>query len=442
MPSSETRDKIALGTVLLLALVFGGGAGPGLFTDSLLQAAIVIAVAFVLTGHNHLPASPVAVAFVVLTALACLIQLVPLPAWMVDGARPDVFPPQSDGSAFRVVSLGVGRTLEASAFALSALLFSLAVTKLRGEHVRGLLPFFFVGVACNMLAGAMQFSMAQNASLESWLPYTIMAGLFANVNHFSTLLFASIPLLVYYGLFVGRGVLVSLAIPAILLVLLAAGSRAGVLIGLAITILSFFFLAWRSRTGTVTTGALFVGLGIYSFGATTKFVGELDPAFGRIEFMRTTLEGLKENWIWGIGYGNFLRGYGPYEREEMIFRPYVNHVHNDFLEVAFEGGIFAMALMALYVVFFVVRLRHRLDPLQRAAFLSIIFILLHSTIDYPLRTMAIATTFALLNGIYFHRIPMFKPLARDEAIEVQHNGEAILVPIARPEGEILRRSSI
>lgn len=434
MPSSETRDKIALGVVLFLALVFGGGAGPGLFTDSLLQATIVIAVAFVLTGQNHLPASPLIVLFVALMALAGLIQMVPMPAWMIDGTRPDFFTHADNGRPFRVVSLGVGRTLEATAFAVSGLLFALAVTKLRGEHVRGLLPFFFIGVACNMLAGAMQFSMAQNASLESWLPYTIMAGLFANVNHFSTLLFASIPLVVYYGLFVGRGVLASLAIPAVLLILLAAGSRAGVLIGLAITLLSFFFLAWRSRTGTVTTGALFVGLGIYSFGATTKFVGDIDPAFGRIEFMRTTLEGLKENWIWGIGYGNFLRGYGAYEREEMIFRPYVNHVHNDFLEVAFEGGILVIALMALYVLLFLLRLRHRLDPLQRAAFLSIIFILLHSTIDYPLRTMAIAVTFALLNGIYFHRIPLFKPLSRDEAIEVQHNGETILVPIARPEG--------
>lgn len=433
MPASETRQKIGLGAVLFLALVFGGGAGPGLFTDSLLQAAIVLAVAFVLTGPSSLPASPVIVVFLVLTALAGLMQVVPLPAWLFTGTRPDIFMQIDGDSPFRVVSLGVGRTLEASAFALSALLFAIAVTKLRGEHVRGLLPFFFIGVACNMLAGAMQFSMAQDASLQSWLPYSIKAGLFANVNHFSTLLFASIPLIVYYGLFVGRGVLMSLAIPAILLILLAAGSRAGVAIGLAITVLSFLFLAWRSRAGTLTSGALFVGLGIYSFGATTKFVGDLDPGFGRMEFMRTTLEGLKDNWVWGIGYGNFLSGYGPYERAEMIFRPYVNHVHNDFLEVAFEGGILAMALMALYVLLFLLRMRHRLDPLQRAAFLSIVFILLHSTIDYPLRTMAIAVTFALLNGIYFHRIPLFKPLSRSEAIEVRHNGETILAPIARPE---------
>lgn len=431
MPTSEARQKIGLGVVLFLALVFGGGAGPGLFTDSFLQAAIVIAVAFVLAAQTSLPASRAVATFLVLTALAGLLQVVPLPAGLFAGTRPDVFLP-GDGS-FRFVSLGVGRTLEATAFALSGLLFALAVTKLRGEHVRGLLPFFFIGVACNLLAGAMQFSMTQDTSLQSWLPYTIAAGLFANVNHFSTLLFASIPLIVYYGLFVGRGVLMSLAIPAVLLILLAAGSRAGVLIGLAITVLSFLFLAWRSRAGTFTSGALFVGLGIYSFGATTKFVGELDPGFGRVEFMRTALEGLKENWVWGIGYGNFLSGYGPYERAEMIFRPYVNHVHNDFLEVAFEGGILAMALVALYVVLFLLRMRHRLDPLQRAAFLSIVFILLHSTIDYPLRTMAITVTFALLNGIYFHRIPLIRPPSRSETLEVRHNGETLYAPIARPQ---------
>ena len=439
MTSAETREKIGLGVVLFLALVFGGGAGPGLFTDSLIQAGIVVAVALVLAGTSNLPGSRLVLSFLILTMMAFLLQVVPLPAWMIAGAIPDVFTPPDDGGSFRVISIGVGRTLEAMAFAVSGLLFALAVTKLRGVHVRGLLPFFFVGVACNMLAGAMQFSMVQDTRLESWLPFTIMAGLFANVNHFSTLLFASIPLLVYYGLFVGRGLLVSLAIPAILLVLLAAGSRAGVAIGLAITVLSLLFLAWRTRIGTVTTGALFTGLGIYSFGATTKFGQDLDPAFGRLEFMRSTIEGIKESWLWGIGYGNFTKGYGHYEREEMIFRPYINHVHNDFLEVAFEGGVLAMALIALYVVCLFVRMRHRIDPLQRAAFLSIVFILLHSTIDYPLRTMAIAVTFALLNGIYFHRLPLFKPLSRDEAIEVEHNGDTILVPIARPEGEVRGR---
>ncbi len=434
MSSSEAREKIGLGVVLFLALILGGGAGPGLFTDSLLQAAIVVAVALVFSGTGSLPASRIVLFFLIATTLAGLLQVVPLPAWLFEGTRPDVFASAETGSQTRFVSLGVGRTLEAMAFAVSALLFTLAVTKLRGEYVRALLPFFFMGVACNMLAGAMQFSMAQNTGLESVLPYTITAGLFANVNHFSTLLFASIPLIVYHGIFLGRGLLATLAIAAILLVLLAAGSRAGVLIGLAITVLSLLFLAWRTRTGTLTTGALFVGLGVYSFGATTKFIGDLDPSFGRLEFLRSTIEGLKENWIWGIGYGNFIKGYGAYEREEMIFRPYVNHAHNDFLEVAFEGGVVAMVLMALYVLVFLLRMRHRLDPLQRAAFLSIVFILLHCTIDYPLRTMAVAITFALLNGIYFHRLPLFKPLSRDEAIEVQHNGETFLVPIERPEG--------
>lgn len=431
MPTHESRHKIGLGIVLFLGLVFGGGAGPGLFTDSLLQATIVIAAAIVLTGPGTLPAVPIVVAFLAATAFAGLLQVVPLPAWMVEGARPDLFDPE-DGRPFRVVSLGVGRTLEATAFAVSGFLFALAVTKLRGEQIKSLLLFFFLGVACNMLAGAMQFSMSKNTSLESWLPFTITAGLFANVNHFSTLLFASIPLLVYYGLFVGRGMYVSLSIAAVLLMLLAAGSRAGVLIGMAITVLSFLFMAWRSQVGTFATGALFIGLAVYSVGATTKLIGELDPAFGRMEFMRSTFEGLKANWIWGIGYGNFVMGYGPYERDEMIFRPYVNHVHNDFLEVAFEGGILAISMIAIYLLTYLVRMRYRLDPLQRAAFLSITFILLHSTIDYPLRTTAIAVTFALLNGIYFHRLPLFPAPSTKDTLAVEHNGETLLVPIDRP----------
>jgi len=41
------------------------------------------------------------------------------------------------------------------------------------------------------------------------------------------------------------------------------------------------------------------------------------------------------------------------------------------------------------------------SPLRRAALLALLFLLVHSLVDYPLRTMALVTVFAMLNGIYF-----------------------------------------
>ena len=83
----DTRQKIGLGVVLFFALIVGGGAGPGLFTDSLLQAMIVVAVALVLTAQTSLPAAPVLVTFLVLIAIPFMIIL--LVRWIRMQARSD-----------------------------------------------------------------------------------------------------------------------------------------------------------------------------------------------------------------------------------------------------------------------------------------------------------------------------------------------------------------
>jgi O-antigen ligase len=285
-----------------------------------------------------------------------------------------------------------------------------------------------------MLAATLQFSVS-SGGMNSFLPFEIHAGLFANTNHFATLLFVSIPLLIYVGIFMDRLLVSGVALAFTLLMLLAAGSRSGVLIGVAITVLSIAFLSWRSRVGGLTVAALFILVGAFSFGILSKIdLEQVDPAFGRMEFARTTIEGIRENWLWGVGYGNFDRAYQMYESSEMIFRAYVNHAHNDYLEVVFEGGIAGAALLLFYLSAFLLRYRKvASEPLQRAVFLSILFILLHSLVDYPLRTEALAVTFAFLNGIYFYQLPIERRLRRSEAMVVEHNGKSLLVPIGSSE---------
>jgi hypothetical protein len=48
-------------------------------------------------------------------------------------------------------------------------------------------------------------------------------------------------------------------------------------------------------------------------------------------------------------------------------------------------------------------------PLQRLALLSIVVILLHSLVDYPLRTMAVAMIFAFFNALFFADVGMQSP---------------------------------
>lgn len=62
--------------------------------------------------------------------------------------------------------------------------------------------------------------------------------------------------------------------------------------------------------------------------------------------------------------------------------------------------------MAILIVFYVILVamnifRRGVSDLQKAAALGVFFWLLHSTVDYPLRTMGVAVVFAFLNAVVF-----------------------------------------
>ncbi|MER8504124.1 O-antigen ligase family protein [Mesorhizobium sp. M0204] len=429
-------DKYLLGFVLFISLLIGGGTASGLYTDTLIQVIAIISATAVFS-QSHSQGIPRSILWLLIFAVAlAVLQIVPLPPAIFKGLRPELLlgNPWVGESRFRFISLGVGRTVECLLYLLATAAFFLALLRLRIEQVIALLPFFFMGVICNGLAGAIQYSLSNDIAIVGLLPFTINAGLFANQNHFSALLFVSIPFLIYYGVFRGNILSGSLGLVALLLLLLAAGSRAGVLIGLAITVLSVIFLTARSRASGLSILLIFVGLSIYTIGAWTKIDAEaVDPAFGRAEFARTTIEGIKENWATGVGFGNFQKAYQIYERESMIFGQYVNHAHNDYLEIAFEGGVPAILLMVGYFVLLLAALaRVRRDPLQKAAFLSVSFLLIHSLVDYPLRTEALAMTFAYMNAIIFHKGFAERSSRKSEMIEIDHNGDKLLVPIGTP----------
>ncbi|MER8509612.1 O-antigen ligase family protein [Mesorhizobium sp. M0894] len=426
-------NKYLLGTVLFISLLIGGGTASGLYTDTLIEVVAIVSAAAVFSQPPG-QRSPHSVLWLLISAVALIVlQIVPLPAGIFTGLRPQLLlgDPWVGESRFRFISVGVGRTVESLLYLLAAAAFFLAILRLRAEQVSALLPFFLMGVICNGLAGAIQYSLSDDIAIEGLLPFTINAGLFANRNHFAALLFVSIPFVVYHGLVRGRLLSGLLGLVTLLLLLLAAGSRAGVLIGLAITVLSVIFLSARSRASGFSVLLIFVGLSIYTIGAWTKIdVEAIDPAFGRGEFARTTIEGIKNNWATGVGFGNFQKAYQIYEKGGMIFRQYVNHAHNEYLEIAFEGGIPAIVLMAGYFVLLLAALaRVRRDPLQKAALLSVSFLLIHSLVDYPLRTGALAMTFAYMNAIIFHKGFAERLTRKSEMIEIDHNGDKLFVPI-------------
>nr|WP_269140754.1 O-antigen ligase family protein [Oryzicola mucosus] len=206
----------------------------------------------------------------------------------------------------------------------------------------------------------------------------------------------------------------------VLLMLLSAGSRAGVVIGLLIFVASLLLLTARSRAGIGALVAVFVGVALYTMGVWARFESENTAGLDdlRLEFLQTSWEGIKQNWLLGIGYGNFEKAYQIYEKPEQIFQYFVNHAHNEYVQLVFEGGILAAGLIMLYLIVIHVQIwRNGTDGFRKVAYLSILFLLLHSLIDYPLRTYALAMAFAFFNAVLFYT-GTFLPKARTEPVEI------------------------
>ncbi|HEV2043803.1 MAG TPA: O-antigen ligase domain-containing protein, partial [Sphingomicrobium sp.] len=96
--------------------------------------------------------------------------------------------------------------------------------------------------------------------------------------------------------------------------------------------------------------------------------------------------------------------YAHYEDPATVERTYVNHAHNDYMEIVLETGLPGAVLLLLFLIWwssraFAIWRSPNAAELGRAACIASAAILLHSLVDYPLRTAAIATTMAMALGL-------------------------------------------
>lgn len=124
------------------------------------------------------------------------------------------------------------------------------------------------------------------------------------------------------------------------------------------------------------------------------------PGISRQEFLVTGLKILADFSPIGSGSGTFVELYRWYEDPAQVTTTYVNHAHDDLLELLIETGVFGLAALALFLIWFVPRAwrlwagaRRNVVPL--AASVVIATELLHSLVDYPLRTAAMSSLVAI-----------------------------------------------
>jgi O-antigen ligase len=218
-----------------------------------------------------------------------------------------------------------------------------------------------------------------------------------------------------------------------LFALLAAGlfitrSRAGlVLFVVAMPVLILLLrrgrIDWRPGWPLLAlAGAGLVGLGAFLLynpvarAVLARFSFVDDP---RWTYWPDVLYTLGQVWPAGSGIGTFQAVFSTHERLGTLDDLYLNHAHNDYLELAIEGGLLAGVLIALFLVLLVMRLRtvsHWQGEARRLALaggIAICSILLHSLVDYPLRSITITALFGFLAGL------LFQPAARQTGAEAE-----------------------
>jgi len=193
-------------------------------------------------------------------------------------------------------------------------------------------------------------------------------------------------------------------------------SRAGMAL-LFVAGLSGLLLAWRHDRGESNQRLLHIALGAnlvalllaFQFGFVAFMQrAERSESFEDIRWpaAQVTSQAAIANLPFGSGFGTFAPIYERFEPRTLLTRRLVNHAHNDWLELWLTGGIPAIVLAAGFLAWLaastvkVWRNSQARVPvldvaLERAASIVIVLLLLHSVVDYPLRTAALSVLLAM-----------------------------------------------
>lgn len=256
-------------------------------------------------------------------------------------------------------------------------------------------------------------------------------GLFANRNHAAVLLASMFPMLAIYAAgIVGsdsqqRRRKIIAAVIAIMLVplILVTGSRTGLILALvgltgagvlySQTAVPFAAGKKPPRFGNRTILAA-VAVAVTGMCMTTYFFARAE-AIDRLiagsgsednrgDFWAISLEQFWTYFPVGSGSGSFVEAFQIAEPNIYLDSTYLNHAHNDWIEVAMTWGVPGVLLIAAAIWLYGQRLfvvwrrrdaRHRPVAMARMASMLLAILAMGSFADYPLRTSSMMAVFVL-----------------------------------------------
>jgi O-antigen ligase len=391
---------------------------------------------------------------VLLGAIAlCVAHLTPLPP-SVWGALPNrglvvkIDEVAALGGVWRPLSLAPSDTLNAL-FSLSVpLAVALLCVQLSERETHRVMS---VVLALGLVSGILGFAQAIAPGSSALYFYDLSnentsTGLFSNRNHHALLLAMCYPMTAAYLSQIDKNPRAGLIFPAAVAMalllfplILLSGSRGGLILGLLSIALAIGIVGWFpvKRAKEIKRSSLVY---LFVFGGTIIAIATVALLFSRAEAIdrlinfniaeelrfsiwEPTLQLTRTYLPWGSGIGTFVPVFLAAEPNSALNLLYVNHAHNEILELLLTGGIPALLLvgaaMLKWAIFTKRALRKRGadeagDAFAQAGTIIIFLLFLASIIDYPARTPAMMSI-AVLAAIWAQGRRNSVPSATDGA---------------------------
>lgn len=427
--ASRTRDAVA--PAYLLACLILGGSRQGIMASMVLQliGLGILSWAALVPSAGEAPGRERPLFVIVLLALAMVgLQLIPLPPdiWEGLGSRRSIiegFSILGTRQPWLPLSVAPYDSLS-SALALIPPLALLAATLRLGFRPLWLVLALVAGAFGGILLGALQVSSADPAH-SPWYLYEdtnlgVATGFFANANHMASLLLVTLPFLAAVlaasrtpGNVQRYSAVIALIAGAALVVAVGIalnGSLAGYGLAVPILVASAMIVApgrgkslgWLAAVAAILVIAAVGWLATTPISSTNLLKTTAQTSVqSREAIAATTVRAIGEFMPLGSGVGSFRRVYALYEDHDRLDpTTYVNHAHNDYLEIALETGLPGILLLAVFLIWWA-RTALRAwgpgepDPYARAGAVASAAILVHSLVDFPLRTAAMSACFAM-----------------------------------------------
>ena len=393
------------------------------------------------------PSVSAAVLFLGLAPLwTALVQLTPLPAslWAALPGRElyvqALLVAQAPAAAFRPLSLVPDATWVSVLAGIPLTAAFLLAHTCTHRQLSVLARALVVFALAQAVLGLLQKGPFPGLSFDAVYGAGKAIGSFANPNHFANYITMTVPLALLMlrqgsasarargptqGSRLPVGVLWGVALFILLAAVLASNSRAGAITCLVVTVLAVLLLPMRRshaparhwRLAGVAALLLLVAAAVGMDALMSRF--DNDPngylAGDRWMMVTSTWRAAQTFWPVGSGLGSFAAVYPGFQPAGL--QGFVNHAHNDYVQLLMECGLLAVVLAGVAVALVArqaARLVRRaraegLDApalLQASCGLGLLAVLLHSWVDFNLRIPSNALSAAFLLGAFL------RPLAR------------------------------